>query len=78
MACSLSSFLLAPALVAGTDLVALIPARLAALHADRVDLFDLPFPSPDFTVNFLWHPRRQTDPAHIWFRELVAREAAAL
>lgn len=70
--CSLPSFLLAPALVAGSDLIASIPARLAALHGSLVDTFDPPFASPEFEVDLLWHPRRQSDPAHVWFRSLVA------
>lgn len=76
IACSISSFLLAPALVAGSDLIAVIPVRLAALHNDLVDEFDPPFPSPNFSIDLLWHPRRQNDPAHIWFRSLVAKAAS--
>ncbi len=77
IACSLPSFLLAPAVVAGSDLIAMMPSRLAALHGDLVDQFDPPFPSPEFAVDLMWHPRRQKDPAHIWFRSLVARIASA-
>lgn len=78
VACSLPSFLLAPALVANSDLLALIPVRLAALFGAMFDAFDPPFPSPEFSVDLLWHPRRQKDPAHIWFRSLVAGIAADL
>ncbi|MEM1316503.1 MAG: LysR substrate-binding domain-containing protein, partial [Pseudomonadota bacterium] len=76
--CSLPSFLLAPTVVAGSDLIALIPERLARLHGDLVDAFDPPFPSPSFSVDILWHPRRQRDPAHVWVRTLAARAAAEL
>ena len=72
IACSLPNFLLAPSLVAASDLIALIPARLANLHEDLVDQFDPPFPSPSFSVDILWHPRRQKDPAHEWLRSLVS------
>ncbi|MEM6496105.1 MAG: LysR family transcriptional regulator [Pseudomonadota bacterium] len=75
ISCSLPSFLLAPSVVAGSDLIAMMPARLAALHANTVDQFDPPFPSPEFSVDLLWHPRRQNDPAHMWFRSLVAQIA---
>lgn len=78
IACSVPSFLLAPALVANSDLIALIPNRLAARHTDFVSQFDPPFSSPDFSVDLLWHPRRQNDPAHIWFRSLVFRTASTL
>ncbi|MEX0277624.1 MAG: LysR family transcriptional regulator [Ruegeria sp.] len=74
---SVPSFLLAPTLVAGSDLVALVPIRLAELHKGLVDQFDLPFQTPSFAVDLLWHPRRQNDPAHIWLRSLVARIAVA-
>ncbi|MEM8572762.1 MAG: LysR family transcriptional regulator [Pseudomonadota bacterium] len=75
--CSLPSFLLAPSVVAGSDLLAMMPTRLAALHAESVDQFDPPFPSPQFSVDLLWHPRRQKDPAHMWFRSIVAQIASA-
>lgn len=76
IACSLPSFLLAPSLVASSDLIALIPVRLAALYEALVDQFDPPFPSPDFSIDLMWHRRRQKDPAHIWFRSLVSRIAS--
>ncbi|MEM1353138.1 MAG: LysR family transcriptional regulator [Pseudomonadota bacterium] len=78
ISCSLPSFLLAPSVVAGSDLVAMIPTRLADLHLDRVEQFDPPFPSPQFNVDLLWHPRRQKDPAHVWLRSLVARIASTV
>lgn len=74
---SVPSFLLAPTIVASSDLVALVPLRLAALHKDLVDQIDPPFQSPSFAVDLLWHPRRQNDPAHVWLRSRVARIAVA-
>lgn len=71
VAWSLPSFLLAPAFVARCDALCLLPRRLAELHADQLDSFDPPFASPRFTLNLVWHPRRQSDPAHIWFRAQV-------
>jgi len=76
--CSLPSFLPAPSIVAGSDMLAMMPTRLAALHAESVDQFDPPFPSPQFSVDLLWHPRRQKDPAHVWFRSLVAQIATSV
>ncbi len=78
VACSLPSFLLTPSVVAGSDLIAMIPTRLAALHADTVEQFEPPFTSPQFSVDLLWHPRRQKDPAHVWFRSLVAQIATTV
>lgn len=76
--CSLPSFLLAPSLVASSDLVALLPVRLASSYGDRLEQFDLPFPSPEFAVDLLWHPRRHNDPAHKWFRSTAATLSSSL
>lgn len=70
---SLPSFLLAPTVVAGSDLIAMIPNRIAALYREIVDQFDAPFASPQFNVDLMWHPRRQNDPAHMWLRALAAK-----
>jgi len=78
VACSAPSFLLAPALIARSDYLAVIPARLADLYVDAVDSFDPPFTPPEFDVDLLWHPRRHKDPAHVWLRSLVAEIAARL
>lgn len=76
--CSLPSFLVAPAMVAQSDLVCVLARRLAARYADTVDTFELPFESPEFQVRLMWHPRRQADPAHIWFRRLINETIRAL
>lgn len=78
IACSVPSFLLAPTLVATSDRIALIPVRLAELHSGLVDQIDPPFLSPEFSVDLVWHPRRQNDPAHMWFRSLVAQRVSTL
>lgn len=78
IACSVPSFLLVPTLVAGSDLIALIPVRLAELYSDLVEQYDPPFTSPEFGVDLIWHPRRQNDAAHMWFRSLVAQIASCV
>ncbi|WP_305984719.1 LysR family transcriptional regulator [Roseibium sp. MMSF_3544] len=65
---SLPSFLLAPALVAQSDAFCLIPRRLAERYKDIVVSHRPPLNVPGFDVTMLWHPRRQNDPAHMWFR----------
>lgn len=44
-------------LVSSTDGVAALPLRLLARYAAQLDLFDLPFEFPDFTLSMAWHPR---------------------
>lgn len=73
VAVSLPSFLLAPGLVAGSDALCVVPRRLADLYRDVVVCRDLPFDVRGFDVDMLWHPRRQNDPAHTWFRGEIAR-----
>ncbi len=78
IAVSLPSFLLAPSFLARTDYICLLPKRLAALNADRIDVFEAPIQMPEFQVDLLWHVRRQHDPAHIWFRRRLRELMATL
>ncbi|MEM8813723.1 MAG: LysR family transcriptional regulator [Pseudomonadota bacterium] len=78
VACSLPSFLIAPAIIAASDLIGLLPRRLAERQRGQIDAFEMPFPSPRFTIDLIWHPRRQNDPAHRWFRDAILTAAASL
>ena len=75
VAVSLPSFLLAPAVLGQSDLVCVFPRRLAQAHARFLDLLPLPFAVPSFDLQLIWHPRRQHDPAHVWFRTELADHA---
>ncbi|MFN3260115.1 MAG: LysR family transcriptional regulator [Pikeienuella sp.] len=68
---SVPSFLLAPQLLAGSDLVCLLPRRFAEALGPGFSLFEPPLALPDFPLSLFWHPRRQADPAHAWFRRLA-------
>ncbi len=70
---SLPSFLLAAPLVATTDMVAVLPERLAHSLQQEIDLFPLPFKSARFNIVMSWHPRSHQDPSHQWLRQIVAR-----
>jgi DNA-binding transcriptional LysR family regulator len=74
------SFLPVPDLVAGTERVALVQARLAArLGPDAgVRVLAPPFDVGPLLEALWWHPVHDTDPAHTWFRGLVAEVAAGL
>jgi DNA-binding transcriptional LysR family regulator len=52
-----------------TDLVATLPNRLLRHYASDLDVFDLPFDMPPFTLSMAWHPRSHENPAHKWLRE---------
>jgi DNA-binding transcriptional LysR family regulator len=68
------SFLAVPPLVAESDLGVTLPRRIVDLLAARWDLavLDLPFEMPGFALSQAWHERFRHDPAHAWFRQLVA------
>ncbi|EIN02748.1 LysR family transcriptional regulator [Paraburkholderia hospita] len=63
-----------PGLVANSDYIAVVPEELAALFARlaAVDVFTLPIPLEDLTVQQFWHARYHNDAGHRWFRALVA------
>ncbi len=72
----LPHFLVAPLLVARSDLVLTAPARVLNAFAPlaRLHVFSPPLPIPSFTLSQAWHARHHADPSHRWFRERV-REA---
>lgn len=65
-------------LAAQSDLIALVPARLARQCAESLRLrsFAVPVDIPAVPVSMQWHVRLDGDPAHRWFRACV-RSAAA-
>lgn len=67
-------FLVAPLVVAETDLALMLPARVARHYAKQLPLELLPPPLPlaGFKVGQLWHERTHRDPAHRWLRKLIA------
>jgi DNA-binding transcriptional LysR family regulator len=72
---SLTSFLLAPPLIAQTDLVCTIPARLAQHYTQALKVLAPPCEVGSFAVHLGWHPRAHSDPAQQWLREQVVAAA---
>ena len=74
-----TGFLSAPAIVASSDLVLTAPTRILRPLAAPFGLRLLPTPIdvPRFSIWHGWHPRVDDDPAHAWFRGLVAAAARA-
>ncbi len=73
VALTVPHFLLAPHLVAGSDLVVTLGARVAEAFAAILPLrvLDPPVKLPGFEVRMYWHERHHRDPAQQWFREMV-------
>lgn len=77
---TVESFLLAPFLLEGTDLVTVVPER-AVPHLRRtaaIRLLEPPVPLPAITEMLWWHPRHTATPAHAWIRARIAEIAAEL
>jgi DNA-binding transcriptional LysR family regulator len=69
-----------PFLVAGTDLVAAVPERLARRlsNAAGVMVTDPPFGTVELVEAAWWHPLHNTDPGLTWLRRIVREVAASL
>lgn len=73
-------FLPLPFLVAGTDLVAIIPERLALRVAVPLGLTvaEAPFGRVELIETLWWHPDRAVTPEHAWLRRTLTEAAASL
>lgn len=70
-------FLLAPFLIAQSDLIGMIAELTARRLVNVVPLqvLEPPVEVAGFTVSQVWHERRHTDPAHRWLRDELAQAA---
>ncbi|WNM33757.1 LysR family transcriptional regulator [Streptomyces sp. Li-HN-5-11] len=78
---STPGFSVLPFVVSGTDLVAVVPERLARRYAGFAHCAVVPAPFPDelpLVEAMYWHHKRHTDPGHTWLRGVVRRVCAEL
>lgn len=77
VALSVPHFLVAPHVVARSDLVWTAPESMARSFAQLLPLVVRPLPLriEGFVMLQLWHERHQRDPAHVWLRRQVAAAA---
>ncbi len=73
-------FLVAPHVVAATDLILTLASRMTDRLASPLGLVTLPPPVelPGFAMHLVWHQRTHHDAGHRWFRDQVAAVAAEL
>jgi DNA-binding transcriptional LysR family regulator len=66
-------FLVIPNIIAGTDLIATLPSRVANAftHQARLQVQPLPVSIPSFDVSLFWHPRFSNDPPIQWLHNLL-------
>lgn len=69
------TFGLVPSIVAATGWIATLPRRVAERGGIDVRFEPVPLELPELTLSMLWHERSHQDPAHAWFREVVANTA---
>ena len=62
-------------IVSNTDLLVVVPHRLARACGDLVDVavLELPIDIPSFNIAQYWHDRFHTDPGNRWLRGVFAR-----
>ncbi|MCM0019779.1 MAG: LysR family transcriptional regulator [Tagaea sp.] len=76
IALTVGGFLVVPQLLAATDWLATIPARLATLFAPGIVARKLPFAAPSFVMAAVWHARSERDLLSRWARRTLADLAA--
>ena len=77
---SVESFLLAPFLLQGTDLVTLIPKRAETFlrRIGDIRVLESPIELPGLVETLWWHSRSTADPAHTWLRTRIGEVAGTL
>ena len=65
-----------PAMVADTDLVAVVPRRFAERMAPifGLTLHEPPMPIAEQHFHMIWHENNNDDPGHKWLRETLMRQ----
>lgn len=75
---STPGFLVVPRIVAGSDMIAVVPARIVAAERERLQVLEPPIGVPGFELALVWHDRTTTHPVQRWLRERFTRLAATL
>jgi DNA-binding transcriptional LysR family regulator len=73
-----ATYLAVPAALAGSDLIATVPRRVAEQIAANAALMMTALPIDfEMTVSMAWHRRAAADPAQSWFRALLTDATAS-
>ena len=71
----LQNYLVAPQLLANTDLAVTIPRSLAKTF--DLAILELPLPVAPMELHMYWHKSRQADPGHQWLRKTILTATAS-
>ncbi len=72
VALSAPGFLVVPEIVARSELLALVPSRVAAGRDEQLQRLAPPLIVPGFDMALLWHERTTTHPLQRWLRQRLA------
>lgn len=77
---SVNQFSVAAPILRESDLIAVLPARLALTFSARgiIDTRPLPFSIPDAVLYLTWHQRSNTLPSHQWLKQRLIEAATQL
>ncbi|KAA0114894.1 LysR family transcriptional regulator [Methylobacterium sp. P1-11] len=78
---SLPQFLVAPFVIAETDLIATIARRVARRFAHAgigISIHEPPIVLPDWPLALMWHRRSDSHAATVWLRGIIAEVAASV
>ncbi len=78
IALTIQDWLAVPHIVAKTELLAVLPRRIASLYVESCGLHvsPIPFGQPPLTWHLYWHKRYQSHAGHRWLRSLIEAVAA--
>ena len=65
---SIHSYLLAPMIVARSDLLVTLPRQLLEQHPAELNFFETPILLPEISLKVFWHDRTHQDPVNKWAR----------
>ncbi|MGX9432325.1 MULTISPECIES: LysR family transcriptional regulator [Bradyrhizobium] len=80
IAVSLPHFLALPALLADTELAAIVPRPLARMleQTHAITTCELPYTTTPVEVRLLWHERVENEPSHEWLHDVLRRATEEL
>ena len=66
-----------PTILAKSDLLAILPSRVARLFMEQgaLKMLELPVTVPSFEVRIHWHNRQQSSPVNMWLRDRLGVQA---
>ncbi|MBR0793930.1 LysR family transcriptional regulator [Bradyrhizobium jicamae] len=80
IAVTLPHFLAVPALLADSELAAIVPRPLARAlgQTHAITTYELPYATTPVEVRLLWHERVEGEPSHEWLHDLLRRATEEL